>query len=432
MEYYTKNRQTSRDAFKRPSSSTISQTVKDPPQSIIKSSQLQRVKYCCTFNNTIAEVLKERNWISVDDPDSREWDFIWGNLETTRKIHDQGHLEHWQRINHFRNSKELCRKDLMAKNLKKRRKDLEREGRIEEAAAYEFIPTTFLLPREYAIFVEEFKRSGGIWIMKPSGSSQGKGIFLFSKLCEISEWKTEYKDKWSGKTSEKEKEKEYVVQRYLLHPLLIGGKKFDMRLYALVTSFAPLRVYQYRRGFARFTNSRYSSDLDDISNGLMHLTNVAIQQKAENYDERTGGKMELQALKLYLMSRFGIDRIDALFWEIQMIILRSLLAVQPVIINDRHCFELYGYDILIDDNLKPWLIEVNASPSLTANTEDDRQMKKEMLHAMLDIIDMDNHLKGDEEYVSGFDLIFDDGFVEIDPSQCGYSTFLGSSIQRQV
>ena len=155
-----------------------------------------------------------------------------------------------------------------------------------------------------------------------------------------------------------------------------------------MTSFSPLKVYQYRRGFARFTNSRYSSDIEDIYNGFMHLTNVAIQKTAENYDERTGGKMELQALKLYLMSKHGAERVDALFWEMQMIILRALLAVQHVMISDKHCFELYGYDIIIDQDLKPWLLEVNASPSLTANTREDYLMKTEMLHGMLDVVDM--------------------------------------------
>ncbi|CAN0009254.1 unnamed protein product, partial [Heterosigma akashiwo] len=57
---------------------------------------------------------------------------------------------------------------------------------------------------------------------------------------------------------------------------------------------------------------------------------------------------------------------DKLFYEIQMIVIRSLHSVQPVMINDKHCFELYGFDIMFDDQFKPWLIEVNASPSLTA------------------------------------------------------------------
>ncbi len=198
---------------------------------------------------------------------------------------------------------------------------MEKEGKNEEAAAYDFIPTTFVLPREYSMFVEEFKKVGGVWIMKPIGSAQGKGIFLFTRLSEISEWKTDYKGYRPGPTAPKGgddgKEIEaYVVQKYLQYPLLIGGKKFDMRLYALVTNFSPLKVYQYRRGFARFTNSRYSSDVQDIYNGFVHLTNVAIQKTAENYDERTGGKMELQALKMYLMSKYGVERVDALFWEV--------------------------------------------------------------------------------------------------------------------
>lgn len=136
--------------------------------------------------------------------------------------------------------------------------------------------------------------------------------------------------------------------------IAVKGKKFDLRLYCLVTSFSPLKVFQYRRGFARFTNSRYSSKVEDIYDGFVHLTNVAIQKTAENYDQRTGGKMELQALKFYLINKVGVERVDALFWEMQMIMLRSLLAVQPIMISDKHCFELYGYDIIIDENLKPW------------------------------------------------------------------------------
>jgi tubulin polyglutamylase TTLL9 len=318
----------------------------------------------------------------------------------------------------------------MAKNMKKRRRALEKECKYEEASAYDFIPTTFVLPKEYSLFVEEFKKTGGVWIMKPIGSAQGKGIFLFTRLSEISEWKTDFKTLKgpAGSKNDKEDVDAYIVQRYLQYPMLIGGKKFDMRLYALVTSFSPLKVYQYRRGFARFTNSRYSSDTQDIYNGFMHLTNVAIQKTAENYDERTGGKMELQDLKFHLISRYGVERVDALFWDMQMIILRALLAVQQVMINDRHCFELYGYDIMIDQDLRPWLIEVNASPSLTANTREDYQMKTEMLHGMLDVVDMEGNLHGDEEHISGWDLVYDNGYIEIDPEQCGYTTFLGAAV----
>lgn len=145
------------------------------------------IKYYCTFSNTIADVLATRGWQEIDE--EYGWDFVWSDREFVYNICDKMHLEPWQRLNHFRNGRELCRKDLMAKNIKKRKRMLEKESKHEEAQAYDFIPSTFLLPREYAMFVEDFKKTGGVWIMKPIGAAQGRGIFLFTKLSEISEWK---------------------------------------------------------------------------------------------------------------------------------------------------------------------------------------------------------------------------------------------------
>jgi tubulin polyglutamylase TTLL9 len=72
--------------------------------------------------------------------------------------------------------------------------------------------------------------------------------------------------------------------------LLIGSKKFDLRIYVLVTSYQPLTIYLNRSGFARFTHYRY--DASDINNAgkiylilEVHLTNVAIQKMSSNYDE---------------------------------------------------------------------------------------------------------------------------------------------------
>ena len=68
----------------------------------------------------------------------------------------------------------------------------------------------------------------------------------------------------------------YVISRYIDKPLLIGGKKFDLRIYVLVTNYRPLKVWLSTLGFARFCNEKYSSDASEMNNMTMHLTNVAI------------------------------------------------------------------------------------------------------------------------------------------------------------
>ena len=72
--------------------------------------------------------------------------------------------------------------------------------------------------------------------------------------------------------------------------------------------------------------------------------------------------------------------------------IKSLMSVQKTIINDKHCFELYGYDILLDKNLKPWLLEVNSSPSMTANTKQDQELKNMLLDDTFTILDLEKVL----------------------------------------
>lgn len=75
----------------------------------------------------------------------------------------------------------------------------------------------------------------------------------------------------------------FIVQRYIHNPLLIGHKKFDLRLYVLVTSHNNLTIYLYRTGFGRFTHYRYDSiNINDLEG---HLTNVAVQKNSDNYDD---------------------------------------------------------------------------------------------------------------------------------------------------
>jgi len=87
--------------------------------------------------------------------------------------------------------------------------------------------------------------------------------------------------------------------------------------------------------------------------------------------------------------RFGKEEVRNCFSKIQDLVVLTLQGAQKLIMNDKHCFELYGFDVLLDDNLKPWLLEVNGSPSMTANTEQDAQLKCNLLDDVFTILDLE-------------------------------------------
>jgi tubulin polyglutamylase TTLL5 len=123
---------------------------------------------------------------------------------------------------------------------------------------YHVIPDTYSLPEEAAEFTDAFRSEPGAWIVKPPNSSQGKGIYLLDSLNEV------------------QLSENVVVSKYIHNPYLIQGFKFDLRIYVLVTSMDPMRIYLYDEGLVRFASEPY--DINQKLNQFAHLTNYSLNK----------------------------------------------------------------------------------------------------------------------------------------------------------
>eukprot|EP00055_Hartaetosiga_balthica_P015591 m.92991 g.92991 ORF g.92991 m.92991 type:complete len:439 (-) comp8904_c2_seq5:3832-5148(-) len=369
--------------------STTAPTSSSTSSSIVPAS---KVKWCTDLEkNSLVSNFENRGWLRCTTDDS--WNIYWATVGTVHRLFNPDsrvRLGDNQVLNHFPNHYELTRKDLMVKNIKRYRRDLEKEGSpLAEKGPdnrylhLDLVPDTYMLPSDYSIFADEFRRNPTTtWIMKPAGAAQGRGIFLVTKLSQLKKWSKDAKTQ----------AKTYVISKYLDRPFLMGGKKFDMRLYVLVTSFRPLRAYMSRHGFCRFCTVKYNASTSSYDDMFIHLTNVSLQKHSGEYNSIHGGKWTFENFKLVIESKYGRKVYQKMMDDIHWVIYQSLKSVQNVMINDRHCFELYGFDIIIDDDMKPWLIEVNASPSLSATTVADRIMKYTVINDVYNIVCPDGNV----------------------------------------
>jgi tubulin polyglutamylase TTLL5 len=93
------------------------------------------------------------------------------------------------------------------------------------------------------------------------------------------------------------------------------------------------------------------------------------------------------------MIKLGYD-MDKIWKDIYDVILKSLISGEKHIVNAlrrsvphrSNCFELFGYDIMLDENLKPWLMEINLSPSLSCDTNLDFIIKSTVLVNLFNMI----------------------------------------------
>lgn len=86
-----------------------------------------------------------------------------------------------------------------------------------------------------------------------------------------------------SKKSKIKKDKHSLIMEYIANPHLINGLKYDLRVYVLITSFDPLRIYLYKDGLARFATSKYNTNTKDLRKKYVHLTNFSVNKLSPNF-----------------------------------------------------------------------------------------------------------------------------------------------------
>ncbi|XP_042685555.1 tubulin polyglutamylase TTLL6 isoform X3 [Centrocercus urophasianus] len=257
--------------------------------------------------------------------ENEEWTVYWTDCSVS--LERVMEMKRFQKINHFPGMIEICRKDLLARNLNRMLKLFPKE--------YNIFPRTWSLPADYGDFqAYRRRRKNRTFICKPDSGCQGRGIFITRDPGEIRHGE------------------HMICQQYI--------SKGDI---------------------------------------CMHLTNYAINKRNANFvqDDTMGSKRKLSTLNAWMMD--NSYNTTKLWEDIEDIIIKTLISAHPVVKHNYQscfpnhttscaCFEILGFDILLDRNLKPWLLEVNHSPSFTTDSHLDREVKDALLFDTINLINV--------------------------------------------
>lgn len=244
------------------------------------------------------------------------------------------------------------------------------------------------------------------WIVKSGEGSKGMGVEIHRSLDALMALKGHGR----------------VVQKYIERPLLIGGHKSDIRVFVLVTSWAPLQAHVFGQAYLRFSCKPYSMAATSLGDRLAHLCNYAVQRSAirntvmrsaadsmdasrEDRDTSSLGEAGFSAEALahagnvwsqqrfvrYLQAEAGVGRGRQMWAErVQPAIDRAVVGVlrsaTPHITQRERSFELFGLDFVLDGQLRPFLLEVNLSPALNHRTPVLTQLYARMMSQLLRIV----------------------------------------------
>ncbi|XP_070393963.1 polyglutamylase complex subunit TTLL1 isoform X7 [Dermacentor albipictus] len=190
-------------------------------------------------------------------------------------------------------------RDLLARHMQRYQRQRSKALQRDEPPPPAIVPSTYVLPRDYSMFVDEYKKLAGggssLWIVKPCGKGH-----------------------------------------------------------------------------------RNQAGRQAIASEIAH--------QQGRYNQSHGGKWSLSSLETFVRGTRGSASAARLRQDLRQLVAHSLTAVAPSMLSDWHCFECYGYDVLLDEDLRPWLLEVNASPSLTSSTRADALLKQALVDDVLRLV----------------------------------------------
>ena len=312
------------------------------------------------------------------------------------------------------------------------------------------------------------------YIVKPNDEQRGSGIYITSDPLKNLNNRSDV-----------------VVSKYIANPLLINGFKSDLRIHVLLISLDPLKIYIHKEGFLRLATEKYEKpNLFNSKNHYMHLTNVSVNQHNKEGIGRNGYKLAGQDFSVEesensvvrsltflhdFLKKEG-ERIDTenyakngsftnlhsdlqqqVWNDIKRIVFKTILAshqdlktyydadFRPTDNSDSasKAFQILGFDIMLDDNYKPWFIEINHNPDL----EDDPALAniyaRKLVRDSLEIVYREKFIKDKSNRILAMEKVseeqtfskFQDGenwFEEIDCQHFKEELVKRSDVVRQA
>lgn len=251
---------------------------------------------------------------------------------------------------------------------------------------FDYMPKTYNYPEDKYLIEKKFSNYklnlSDLWLVKPIDKYGGEGIKFLKSLKDITF-------------------NEFIITQYISNIDLIKGKKYDLRLYILISGLKPLRIYFYEEGLVRIASEKYSSDINNIGNKFMHLTNTDVNKYNKNFihpndsnsNNENANEWNLLMYKKYLKEKHNFEW-DDIRIKIKDIIIKTIISLQYKLIelndkeklDDKNFYNLLGFDILMTNNFIPILLEVNFSPCMFIYNNLERPIKKSLFIDTLNII----------------------------------------------